>query len=164
MSLKTKQSARAIVPAVQLNELILHGKCEISTLTKWRKKIWKWTLKHIHFPTIERTIYICLVKLLISANLFVQGGGKVYSLSHGINISFVNLIANYELRWNDKDAWPLQTIDKYRLLTGKSFCMKSIGDRSITLLLQDYVRVYTEETLLFSNNFDTPLEMKHFVF
>lgn len=84
-------------------------------------------------------IYICLVKLLISANLFVQGGGKVYSLSRGINISFVNLIANYEACWNDKDAWPLQTIDKYRLLTARVFvCSLSAIDQ----LLYYYKIVY----------------------
>lgn len=49
---------------------------------------------YIHITEIDITTY--LIKLLISANLFAQGGGKVYSL--GINISFVNLIANYEPR------------------------------------------------------------------
>lgn len=78
-----------------------------------------------------------LVKLLISANLFVQGGGKVYSL--GINISFVNLIANYEPRWKDKDAWPRQTIDSHRVVTIRVFSVKSIENLFIFFNTKSYI-------------------------
>lgn len=80
-----------------------------------------------------QTIY--LIKLLISANLFVHGAGKVYSL--GINISFVNLIANYGQRWNERAVWARLSIDAYRL------CVK-VHRESITLSLgRKYRRNYS---------------------
>lgn len=78
---------------------------------------------------IGRAIH--LIKLLISANLFVQGCGKVYS--PGIHISFVNLIANYEQPWAGGGSFS-PTIGRC-LSTVKSLRVK-VHRESITLSLE----------------------------
>lgn len=105
---------------------------------------------YIRITEIDITTY--LVKLLISANLFTQGGGKVYSL--GINISFVNLIANYEARWNDKDAWPRQTIDNHRLGNDTSF-LRKIYWKSIHFFHYKIVYTSRKNYLIFQITYNT---------